>query len=129
MKNAIVTILCCAAIFEVCAQNQELRLQAIARNFMCENGDYSSGTKPEEIDMYGITVFVYDVTHDVFIEKDEKIPINDSLVIYRINNLNPHGIYYCMFVKDGRYEIINLKRPLYVILKQTLEYAKQIVFE
>ena len=68
--------------------------------------------------------FVYDMTNKKDILGHVPIPMEESLIKYVIQTLNPHGLSYLMIVKNGIYEIIDTGESLNNILDQIIRYSR-----
>ena len=103
-------------------------IRKICFDFMLSKGEVSKDSEQylylmEDKEIVPLP-FVYDMTNKKDILGHVPIPMEESLIKYVIQTLNPHGLSYLMIVKNGIYEIIDIGESLNNILDQIIRYSR-----
>ena len=107
-------------------------IRKICFDFMLSKGEVSKDSErylyltedKKEQDAIIPLPFVYDMTNKKDIMGHDLVPVQESLIKYIIQTLNPHGLSYLMIVKNGIYEIIDTGESLNNILDQIIRYSR-----
>ena len=135
MKKLIIFVMSISSLINpLMAQSSDTipDIRKICFDFMLSKGEVSKDSErylyltedKKEQDAIIPLPFVYDMTNKKDIMGHDLVPVQESLIKYIIQTLNPHGLSYLMIVKNGIYEIIDTGESLNNILDQIIRYSR-----
>lgn len=118
----------------ICMYIGLFQVQAQTNNIWFIVGNYLQSIEdlPKDVNIYPIpqkdkTILPYYIfeENDPIKNPHYDISSKEILVSYRFGILNPHSTFHLMFVKNGKWEIINMDESLLTIIEQGVVLCKQ----